>query len=171
MSSLAAIVRSIVHRVRSRNRGYGYAYPITNDFTPAQDLTEPQKNIVTCPACGIPVTSHATRDLSLVHNVKTCRLVNLALAELGVGFDRIIQVSVYPHSGPLRGYYLPADPYTIHVSDGAYSQFPEYAIFHETKHLVDCLTKGWSEENSPDMFARMLCAKYGFSCPPAHPHL
>lgn len=121
---------------------------------------------VACPSCGMPICSYSTEGLSWSHNSETCHLVNIALAEVGVGFDQFIRVSISPHIGPLKGYYSVADPFTIHISDQAYSQFPEYIIFHETKHLVDCLMKGWSEEGTPDSFARSLCAKYGFRCPP-----
>jgi hypothetical protein len=104
------------------------------------------------------------------HNVETCRLVNIALAEMGASYAQFIRVSIYHHTGPLKAFYSPSDPYTIHISDQAYSQYPHYTIFHETKHLVDCMTKGWSEEGTPDTFARSLCEKYGFRCPPPHHH-
>ncbi len=78
----------------------------------------------------------------LTHNPQTCRLVNLVLMEIGLGLEHQIRVEIYPGSGPLGGFYSTADPYTIHVSDDAYAHFPEYIIFHEAKHLIDCLTKG-----------------------------
>ena len=136
----------------------------------ARRMNQSGNGTVKCPSCGMPITAGVTNGLSWSHNVETCRLVNLALAEMRVSFDQVIRVNVYEHSGPLRGYYHQADPYTIHVSDYARSLFPEYIIFHEIKHLVDCLTKGWSEEGTPDPFARSLCAKYGFIVPPPHQH-
>jgi hypothetical protein len=100
------------------------------------------------------------------HNPRTCQIVNIVLNEVGLSVQPQIRVEIYPAAGSLRGYYSTADPYTIHISEEAYSQYPEYIIFHETKHLVDCLTKGWSEEGTPDTFARELCLKYGFRPPP-----
>lgn len=105
----------------------------------------------------------------VTHNPETCRLVNIALSELGVHVDQPIRINIYPGAGPLRGFYFTADPYTIHVSEDAYAQLREYIIFHETKHLVDCLRFGRSEELTPDSFARSLCAKYGYSYPPETP--
>jgi len=120
----------------------------------------------TCPSCGVPLSETYARDLSVTHNIETCRLVNLVLSELGVSIDGTIRVEIYPGAGPLRGFYFTADPYTIHISEDAYAQLREYIIFHETKHLVDCLTVGRSEEVTPDRFARSLCFKYGYRCPP-----
>jgi len=119
-----------------------------------------------CPSCGLPLSKTLTGNESLTHNVETCRLVNIALSELGVSLYQTIRVEIYPAAGPLRGFYFTADPYTIHISEDAYSQLREYIIFHETKHLVDCLTVGQSEEVTPDRFARILCAKYGYRSPP-----
>lgn len=123
-----------------------------------------------CPSCGIPIETGETGQESWTHNAETCRLVNIVFMELGVSFEQLIRVEIYPRSGPLGGYYTTIYPYTIHISDETYTQFPEYIIFHETKHLVDCVTKGWSEEGTPDQFARSLCLKYGYNCPPAHQH-
>ena len=119
-----------------------------------------------CPSCCTPLTSSLTPEEILTHNPQTCRLVNLVLRETGVELGHQIRVEIYPGTGPLGGFYTTVDPYTIHISDAAYTNFPEYIIFHETKHLVDCLTKGWSEEGTPDNFARTLCAKYGYRWPP-----
>jgi len=124
---------------------------------------------VACPSCGAPISHTVTSDETITHNSETCRLVNLVLAELGISFGQMIRVEVYPGAGPLRGFYFTADPYTIHISEGAYSDYREYIIFHETKHLVDCLTRGQSEEVSPDMFARYLCRKYGYRIPVDNP--
>jgi hypothetical protein len=137
------------------------------------DTHRPNQELVklsNCPTCGTMITSQAKRNLQFTHNADTCRLVNLVLTELGVSFEQSVSVSIYETPGPLKGFYSPAEPYTIHVSDEAYSRFPEYVIFHEAKHMVDCVTKGWSEEETPDPFARALCAKFGFKCPPPHPH-
>jgi hypothetical protein len=123
-----------------------------------------------CPSCGTPLETGEAGQESWTHSAETCRLVNLVFMELGVSFEQFIRVQIYTASGPLRGYYTTLYPYTIHISDEAYMQFPEYIIFHETKHLVDCLTKGWSEEGTPDQFARSLCLKYGYRCPPASQH-
>jgi len=122
-----------------------------------------------CPTCGVPLSETHTRDESVTHNVETCRLVNLALLKLGVSLEQTIRVDIYPGAGPLRGFYFTADPYSIHISEEAYSQWREYIIFHETKHLVDCLTSGRSEEITPDHFARSLCIKYGYTCPHGEP--
>jgi len=118
-----------------------------------------------CSTCGVPLSETHTQDESVTHNAETCRLVNLVLSELGVSLERTIRVDIYPGAGPLRGFYFTADPYSIHISEEAYSQLREYIIFHETKHLVDCLTIGRSEEVTPDHFARSLCVKYGYRCP------
>ena len=109
---------------------------------------------------------HANQSEIITHNPRTCKLLNIVLAEMDFGLAQQIRVEIYPSAGPLRGYYTTSDPYTIHVSEQAYLQYPEYIIFHETKHLVDCLTKGWSEEGTPDRFARDLCLKYGYNQPP-----
>jgi hypothetical protein len=122
-----------------------------------------------CPTCGGPLSETHTRDESVTHNVETCRLVNLVLSELGISLEQTIRVDIYPGAGPLRGFYFTADPYSIHISEEAYSQLREYIIFHETKHLVDCLTIGRSEEITPDNFARSLCIKYGYTCPHGEP--
>ncbi len=121
-----------------------------------------------CPCCRMPLVTKTENHLTMSHNVRTCQLVNLALANLGISLDQCVQVRIYPYFGPLKGYYSPANPFTIHISEEMYQLFPEYVIFHETKHLVDCLGKGWSEESSPDPFARELCGRYGFRCPPPH---
>ena len=118
-----------------------------------------------CPTCGDLLSETHTLDETVTHNVDTCRLVNLVLTELGVSLEQTVRVDIYPSAGPLRGFYFTADPYSIHVSEEAYSQLREYIIFHETKHLVDCLTIGRSEEITPDQFARSLCIKYGYRCP------
>jgi len=107
----------------------------------------------------------------ITHNPRTCKLLNIVLAELNFTLEQEIRVEIYPGTGPLRGYYSTSDPYAIHISEEAYSRYPEYIIFHETKHLVDCLTKGWSEEGTPDRFARGLCIKYGYDPPPLHAQL
>jgi hypothetical protein len=124
-----------------------------------------------CPCCGSRVSHGTSNGLSWSHNVETCRLVNLALSDMGIGLDRPIRVNIYRTPGPLKGYYSLTDPHTINISEEAYSRYPEYVIFHETKHLVDCVTKGWSEEETPDPFARALCAKHGFETPPQHANL
>jgi hypothetical protein len=115
------------------------------------------------------MSNSATPDEVVSHNSETCRLVNLVLGELGVSFAHMLRVEIYYGAGPLRGFYFTADPYTIHISEGAYSEYREYIIFHETRHLVDCLTMGQSEEVTPDRFARYLCAKYGYAYPPDNP--
>ena len=122
-----------------------------------------------CSTCGVPVSQTHSQDESVTHNVETCRLVNLVLSELGVSLGQTIRVDIYPGAGPLRGFYFTADPYSIHISEEAYSQMREYIIFHETKHLVDCLTIGRSEEITPDHFARSLCIRFGYRCPPENP--
>jgi len=122
-----------------------------------------------CPTCGVPVSETHTQGEIVTHNIETCRLVNLVLSELGVSLEQTIRVDIYPGAGPLRGFYFTADPYSIHISQEAYSQLREYIIFHETKHLVDCLTIGRSEEITPDHFARSLCIKYGYTCPNGEP--
>ena len=119
-----------------------------------------------CPICSSPLSEITTRYESVSHNPESCRLVNLALSELGVSVLEAIRINIYPGAGALRGFYFTADPYAINVSEEAYLQIPEYIIFHETKHLVDCLQYGRSEELSPDRFARSLCLKYGYQCPP-----
>ena len=119
-----------------------------------------------CSCCGTPVTLTRIRDWIWIHNPRTCSLVNLALQQMGLSLSHQIRVEIYPFLGPLKGYYTLSDPYTIHISEDAYLLFPEYTIFHETKHLIDCLTRGWSEEESPDGWARSLCSRHGFRCPP-----
>ena len=120
----------------------------------------------TCPTCGVPLSDTRNRYERVMHNPETCRLVNLVLSELGVKIPQTVRVNIYPGAGPLRGFYFTGEPYTIHISEEAYSQLREYIIFHETKHLVDCLQFGRSEEVTPDHFARSLCLKYGYRCPP-----
>jgi hypothetical protein len=130
------------------------------------NLTGPAAWSEKCPSCGTPISEAFTQDEVVSHNSETCRLVNLVLADLGVSFGHMIRVEIYPGAGPLRGFYFTADPYTIHISESAYSEYREYIVFHETKHLVDCLIRGQSEEVTPDRFARYLCIRYGYSCPP-----
>jgi len=148
---------------------YGFHSVALEDAHKSREHVQ-ENQLEKCPSCGMPLETGETRQESWTHNAETCRLVNLVFMELGVSFEQFIQVEIYSGSGPLRGYYTTLYPYTIHVSDETYAQFPEYIIFHETKHLVDCLTKGWSEEGTPDQFARSLCLKYGYRCPPAHQH-
>ena len=119
-----------------------------------------------CPCCGMSITFARVRDWVWIHNVRTCRLVNLALHEMELSLNQQVRVEIYPFLGPLKGYYTLTDPYSIHISEDAYLLFPEYTIFHEMKHLIDCLTKGWSEEESPDPWARSLCLRHGFKFPP-----
>jgi len=121
-----------------------------------------------CPCCGTTMISQTNQSETITHNPRTCELLNLVFAEMDFTLAQQIRVEIYPGAGPLRGYYSTVEPYTIHVSEEAYLQYPEYIIFHETKHLVDCLTKGWSEEGTPDKFARDLCMKYGYGQPPLH---
>jgi hypothetical protein len=134
----------------------------------SKDLAGLEEDLAKCPSCGASMSSIQayTSDELVSHNSETCRLVNLVLAELAVSFAHMIRVEIYYGAGPLRGFYFTADPYTIHISEVAYLEFREYIIFHETKHLVDCLTRGRSEEATPDRFPRYLCAKYGYDCPP-----
>jgi len=119
-----------------------------------------------CPTCAAPLAETGDAYEYVRHNPETCRLVNLALFELGVEIRQTVRINIYPGAGPLRGFYFTGDPYTIHVSEEAYARLREYIIFHETKHLVDCLEFGRSEELTPDRFARSLCVKYGYGCPP-----
>jgi hypothetical protein len=127
---------------------------------------ESEADAGTCPICSAPIHQTSSEYESLTHNPETCRLVNLVLLELGITIPQTIRVNIYPGAGPLRGFYFTADPYTIHISEDAYTQLREYVIFHETKHLVDCLRFGRSEELTPDRFARSLCLRYGYRCPP-----
>jgi hypothetical protein len=166
-------LRKISQRLAETIRPKMLRYRFQSDTLRAIDESRtPEERIEPelCPSCGSPIVPGTAKGLSWCHNVETCRLVNIALSELGVSVGQFILVDVYWSSGPLKGYYSPADPYTIHISEEAYSQFPQYIIFHETKHLVDCLTNGQSEESTPDPFARSLCVKYGFRCPPPHQH-
>lgn len=134
-------------------------------YDQSSNLTTHSARSETCPSCGTPISEGFTEDETVSHNAETCRLVNLVLAELGVSFGHMIRVEIYPGIGPLRGFYFTADPYTIHISESAYSEYREYIVFHETKHLVDCVTRGQSEEVTPDRFARYLCKRYGYRCP------
>lgn len=120
----------------------------------------------TCPSCGMPLTSQTNHNETVTHDPHTCQLVNLVLTEMRASIQKPIRVQIYTSPGPVRGFYSTADPFAIHISQEAYAQYREYIIFHETKHLVDCLTKGWSEEGTPDTFARNLCIKYGYNSPP-----
>jgi hypothetical protein len=149
----------------------GYRFLRHEDFEPTGPLEKriEKTDREFCSTCGSPISTGTEGDFSSSHNAITCRLVNLALTEMGVSFDQMIRVMIYPNNGPLKGYYSPFEPFTIHVAEEAYFLYPEYIIFHETKHLVDCLMKGWSEEDTPDPFARDLCARYGFRCPPPSP--
>jgi len=122
-----------------------------------------------CPVCTLPLSDSQSKYESVTHNPETCRLLNLVLAELGVRIPGMVRVNVYPGAGPLRGFYFTADPYAINISEEAYAEMREYIIFHETKHLVDCLQFGQSDEVTPDRFARSLCAKYGYRCPSENP--
>ena len=125
-----------------------------------------EPSLARCPTCAAPLSEVKGHHEFLVHNPETCRLVNLVLSELGVEVQETIRINIYQGAGPLRGFYFTGDPYTIHISEDAYAQLREYIIFHETKHLVDCLQFGRSEEVTPDRFARSLCEKYGYTCPP-----
>ena len=124
--------------------------------------------VKTCPTCAAPLLDMKDRYEYVTHNPETCRLVNLVLSELGVRISEPVRIQIYPGAGPLRGFYFTGDPYTIHISEEAYAQLLEYIIFHETKHLVDCLRFGRSEELTPDSFARSLCLRYGYKCPPEY---
>jgi len=163
---------TLLSRFRQVTRKFG---DLAQSATARYRLIRPERNekaeLGFCSTCGNPITLSTQGEYSSFHNAATCRLVNLALVEMEVSIDQTIRVVVYPYWGPLKGYYSTAEPLTIHVAEETYSHFPEYIIFHETKHLVDCLTKGWSEEGTPDPFARHLCAKYDFPCPPPHQHI
>ena len=141
-------LRGVVRRILSRD---GYRF------------------VGTCPVCEAPLLETESKSESMTHNPETCRLLNLVLTELGVRIPRMIRINIYPGAGPLRGFYFTADPYAINISEEAYAQIREYIIFHETKHMVDCLQFGRSEEVTPDRFARSLCLKYGYKCPPENP--
>ncbi len=159
LTRIAKKIREPVHmvsRYRSQAPKTFAALNVRNNVTPSE----------TCTSCGMLPTSRTTREEIVTHNPHTCMLVNLVLREMRVTMQQRIRIEIYPDFGPLRGFYSTADPYAIHISDQAYSQFPEYIIFHETKHLVDCLTKGWSEEGTPDKFAKDLCSKHGYTWPP-----
>ena len=125
-----------------------------------------EADVKTCPTCKAPLSETRDRYEYVIHNAETCRLVNLALLELGVVIPQTVRIDIYPNAGPLTGFYFTGDPYTIHISEEAYAHLREYIIFHETKHLVDCLQFGRSEELTPDRFARSLCLKFGYKCPP-----
>jgi hypothetical protein len=127
---------------------------------------EADNRLTLCPCCWRPMQSARVGEWIWAHNVRTCALVNLALAEMQMSFTQQIRVEVYPNLGPLKGFYTLTEPYTIHISEDAYLAFPEYTIFHEMRHLVDCHTRGWSEEASPDLWARSLCQRYGYTYPP-----
>jgi len=137
--------------------------------SPLNSVKGADSNLEMCPVCGTLLAQTHDDYESVTHNSETCRLVNLVLSELGVNVPQAIRVNIYPGAGALRGFYFTADPYTINISEEAYSQIREYIIFHETKHLVDCLQFGRSEEVTPDRFARALCQKYGYRCPPENP--
>ena len=162
------LVSELRRRIQLSSLKYWTVHPNVTDGVDVLEKHEVREPFVNCPSCGVPIESGRTEQLAWTHNIHTCRLVNIALSEIGVGLHQPILVDVGPFLGPLKGFYTPSDPYTIHISEDAYLQFPEYMIFHETKHLVDCLVRGWSEEDSPDYFSRSLCAKYGFSCPSPH---
>jgi len=169
VTSFRATLRKLGASLHSSTPGYRFIP--NHDFTPAStmDRKTSHDEASFCSTCGSPVSRKIDGGLTLSHNTVTCRLVNLALSEMGASFDEMIRVEIYPDSGPLKGYYSPYEPFTIHVAQEAYSLYPEYIIFHETKHLVDCVTKGWSEEETPDPFARNLCSKHGYKCPPPAP--
>jgi hypothetical protein len=169
MSKLGNFLRKLAQEIQPVRRGYGYFQSTALDAEAEQFESQVHGEQGNCPTCGEPLTSYSSRDQSWAHNTETCRLVNLALSEMGVSFDSPIRIEIYQNAGPLKGYYATVQPLTIHISEDAYRLFPEYMVFHETRHLVDCLTKGWSDENSPDPFARQLCMKYGFRCPPPLP--
>jgi hypothetical protein len=169
MSRLRSIFKNLTQKIRPDMHQYGYMQQAELEMQPEQLGSELHGELGNCPTCGTPLTSYSSRNRSWTHNTETCRLVNLALSEMGVSFDRPIRIEIYQNPGPLKGYYATVDPFTIHISEEAYGLFPEYMVFHETKHLVDCLTKGWSEEGSPDPFARQLCMRHGFRCPPSLP--
>jgi hypothetical protein len=135
---------------------------------PYQQADLGANSLESCPCCGMALISCTNQSELITHNPRTCELLNLVLAEFDFSLEQQIRVEIYPGAGPLRGYYSTSDPYAIHISEEAYLRYPEYIIFHETKHLVDCLTKGWSEEGTPDKFARDLCLKYGYNPPPLH---
>jgi len=125
-----------------------------------------EADLKTCPICKMPLSETRDRYEYVTHNAETCRLVNVALSELGVVIPQTVRINVYTNAGPLSGFYFTGDPYTIHISEEAYAHLREYTIFHETKHLVDCLQFGRSEELTPDRFARSLCLKFAYKCPP-----
>jgi hypothetical protein len=139
-------------------------YKVQNAF-----INRGEPEITLCPTCRTSILETENGYEQTNHNPGTCRLVNLALSELGVTIPQTVRINIYPGAGPLRGFYFTGDPYTIHISEDAYAQLKEYIIFHETKHLVDCLQFGRSEEITPDRFARMLCLKYGYAAPPEDP--
>lgn len=167
---LRMIAEAFRRNLREKSPRYGAVRLNSADTSDRRINQEEHNHLSDCPCCGSPIEWVRKGEQLWSHNVQTCRLVNLALTEIGLSPNQPIRVDVYGGLGPLKGYYSPADPYTIHISEDTYSLFPEYTIFHETKHLVDCLTKGWSEEGSPDPWARLLCMKYGFRYPPPHQH-
>jgi len=168
-SPFRPVLSKLGNSLRSSIPGYRFIPNQPFKASNARQRTTERLDEGFCSTCGNPIMKRTKAGQTTYHNATTCKLVNLALAEMGASFNQMIRIEVYPNSGPLKGYYSPFDPYTIHVAEEAYSRFPEYIIFHETKHLVDCLTKGWSEEDSPDPFARNLCARYGYECPPPGP--
>ncbi len=164
---LQEILRKLKQAARPTTREYGFQ---STGLEIAKGHHQHGNVPEACPSCGLPAASSVIDGELRTHNPETCRLVNLVLTEMGVVLEQQIRVEIYPPSGPLKGFYTTSDPFTIHISEQAYSQFPAYIIFHETKHLVDCLTKGWSEEGTPDNFARSLCVKYGYGWPRPHQH-
>jgi hypothetical protein len=169
--SLRAVADAVGQITRPKSSRHVIIQLNPNEVSNSLINREERDHLGNCPSCGSPMESGRTGEYAWSHNVQTCRLVNLALAEIGFSLSQPILVNVYAGRGPLKGFYFPADPFTIHISEDAYYLFPEYTVFHETKHLVDCLTKGWSEEASPDPWARSLCLKYGFRYPPPYQYV
>ena len=117
------------------------------------NLTGPAAWSERCPTCGTPISEASTQEEDVSHNSETCRLVNLVLAELGVSFGHMIRVEIYPGRGHSEGSILRPTPIRFTSPRAQYSEYREYIVFHETKHLVDCLTRGQSEEVTPDRFS------------------